>query len=110
MDSEEFKKYVDKNGIVTLKADKSSSAADDIKTLLTALGNTGGAIPFYAIFPADDPNSPITFDGILTNAGVIEKLKQAGPSKSHAGATTAETDVEGDRRTSRKNGSVAVKR
>ena len=69
------------NGIVTLKADK-THASPEVDDMLERLGNTGGALPFYAIFPAGDPNKPILLDGLFTSPKrIIEALRRAGPSR-----------------------------
>jgi hypothetical protein len=53
--------------------------------MLVRLGNTGGALPFYAVFPADNPNKPILLDGLLTSPKrIIDALKKAGPSRGVA--------------------------
>jgi len=45
------------------------------------LGNKSGSIPFYAIFPAQNPNEPILLDGVFSSPKpFIEALKRAGPS------------------------------
>ncbi len=50
--------------------------------MLERLGNTSGALPFYAIFPANNPNKPILLDGVFTRPkGIIDALKKAGPSR-----------------------------
>ncbi len=51
MNTEKTKQFVEANGIVALKADKAKSEKE-INDILRKLGNTSGAIPFYAIFPA----------------------------------------------------------
>jgi hypothetical protein len=43
--------------------------------LLKRLG--GSAIPFYAIFPANDPQRPIVFDGLVTKGQVLKYLDEA---------------------------------
>jgi hypothetical protein len=66
-----------------LRADKTQSAPE-IEDFLRVLGNKSGSIPFYAIFPADDPNRPITMDGVYTSPKpIIDKLKEAGPSRGN---------------------------
>jgi len=76
-----MKKFVEANGIVTLRADK-THAAPEVDDMLERLGNTGGALPYYAIFPAGNPNKPILLDGLLTSPKrIIEALKKAGPSR-----------------------------
>ncbi len=84
MNTADTKKFVEENGIVTIKADKSKSEKE-IDELLYKLGNTSGAIPFYAIFPSGRPNEPIVMDGIITQQKVIDALKRAGPSSPIAG-------------------------
>ena len=58
----ETKRYVEANGIATLKADK-TQPSPEIDDFLRRLGNKAGSIPFYAIFPAGNPNQPILLDG-----------------------------------------------
>lgn len=56
--------------------------------LLEKLGNPSRLIPFYAIFPADNPNQPILLDGLFTSPKpIIAALKKAGPSRGAAGQT-----------------------
>lgn len=65
------------NGIVTLKADMTQPAAESVD-FLRRLGNKSGSIPFYAIFPADDPNRPLTLDGLFTSpAPILDALSKA---------------------------------
>jgi hypothetical protein len=72
---------VEANGIVTLKADK-TYAAPEVDDVLRRLGNKSGSIPFYAIFPGDNPNKPILLDGLLTSPRpIIEAMKRALPTK-----------------------------
>ena len=64
-----------------MKADK-TDPAPEVDDMLELLGNKGGAIPFYAIFPARNPNQPITLDGVFTSPQpILDALKKAGPSK-----------------------------
>ncbi len=77
MNQPETKAFVEAEGIVTLKADKTHTAPE-VDELLRQLGNKGGSIPFYAIFPADNPNKPILMDGLLASpAQIIAKFKAA---------------------------------
>ena len=72
---------VESYGIATLKADK-THPAPEVDELLELLGNKGGSIPFYAIFPAGNPNKPILLDGVFTSPKpIVDALKKAGPSK-----------------------------
>lgn len=92
MNTAETKDFVEKNGIVTIKADRSKATAA-VNELLHQLGNTGGAIPFYAIFPAGNPNEPILMDGLLSKKRVLEALQQAGPSQMAEGSKRSEQNV-----------------
>ena len=60
-----------------MQANKSTSQIDEINRLLVELGNAGKGIPFYAIFPGNG-DAPITFDGLLSAGGVINRFEQAG--------------------------------
>ena len=60
-----------------MQANKSTSQIDEINRLLVELGNAGKGIPFYAIFPGNG-DAPITFDGLLSTEGVINRFEQAG--------------------------------
>lgn len=66
MNTQETKKYVEENGIITLRADK-TRPAPEVDRLLEQLGNKSGSIPFYAVFPAGSPNKPILLDGVFTS-------------------------------------------
>ena len=82
--------FVEAEGIETLKADK-THAAPEVDDLLRQLGNTGGSIPFYAIFPAGNPNKPILLDGLLASPGqIIAKFEQA-IGKANSEGMTSET-------------------
>ncbi len=80
MNTKQTKQFIEQNGIVAVKADK-SRAEKEVDDLLHKLGNQSGAIPFYAIFPAGRPNEPILLDGLLTQKRIIDALQQAGPSQ-----------------------------
>ena len=83
----ETKQFVEQNGIVTIKADK-ANGEEEVDAFLEKLGNSSGAIPFYAIFPASDPTRPILMDGLLTKAKVLDALKRAGPSQISSEASS----------------------
>lgn len=80
MNVADTKKFVEENGIVPIKADK-AHGEKEVDALLVKLGNSSAAIPFYAVFPADDPSTPILMAGTLTKAKVLDALKRAGPSR-----------------------------
>lgn len=95
MNREETKQFVEANGVVTLKADK-TEPAPEVDALMEKLGNKGGAIPFYAVFPSDNPNRPLTLDGVFASPEpILDLLKKAGPSRGHA--QTAELSTGGSR-------------
>jgi len=57
----------------------------EVDDMLERLGNTSGALPFYAIFPADSPNKPILLHGaFISPKPIIDALKKAGPSRGVA--------------------------
>ncbi|HYW81337.1 MAG TPA: cytochrome c biogenesis protein CcdA, partial [Thermoguttaceae bacterium] len=63
------------NSVATMKAD----TTHDVPPLMKILGVD--AVPTLAIFPADDPNSPIIFRGWYSVDELLAALKKAGPSK-----------------------------
>jgi suppressor for copper-sensitivity B len=76
---------VESNGVIALKADKTQSAPQ-VDELLALLGNKGRSIPYYAVFSAREPNTPIVLDGLFTSPQpVLDALKQAGPSREGHG-------------------------
>ncbi|MBI3467188.1 MAG: thioredoxin family protein, partial [Planctomycetes bacterium] len=78
------RRFVEANGIVTLKADK-THPAPEVDDLLQRLGNKAGSIPFYAVFPAGNPNQPILLDGLFASPQpIIDALQKAGPSRNDA--------------------------
>ncbi len=64
------RKLIEDHRVVVLKADK-TRPAPEVDDLLQKLGNQASAIPFYAIFPARDPNHPILLDGVITSPAPI---------------------------------------
>jgi suppressor for copper-sensitivity B len=69
---------VEQYGIVPLRADWTDHG-DEIKDMLALLGYR--SIPVYAIFPADRPNEPILLSDLISKKQILEKLREAGPSK-----------------------------
>jgi len=75
------KQLVEANDVITLKADK-TQPAPEVDELLQRLGNKAGSIPFYAVFPAGNPNTPILLDGMFTSPQpILDALEKAGPSR-----------------------------
>ncbi len=76
-------------GIVGLTADFSDESPE-IEQLMRDLGRAGNALPFYAVFPGDG-QPPLTFDGVLTQGRLLDKLKEAGPSKTISVSQTTQS-------------------
>jgi len=77
----ETRQLLEKNDVVLLKADK-TNPAPEVDEFLQLLGNKNKSIPFYAIFPAENPNQPILLDGVFRSPQpILDALEQAGPSK-----------------------------
>ncbi len=77
-----MKEFFEENEIIAMQANKSTNKIEEINRLLVELGNAGKGIPFYAIFPGNG-DTPITFDGLISTEGVIERYKNAGLDKSN---------------------------
>ena len=89
MNQPETKAFVEAAGIATLQADITHEAPE-AKELLQQLGNKSGAIPFYAIFPAGNPNKPIViYDPIASPAKIIAQFKLAVGAQNEVAAETA---------------------
>jgi thiol:disulfide interchange protein len=80
------KQFVQKNGVVSLLADKSHSSPE-IDQMLDALHSN--TIPVLAIFPAEHPHEPIVLRDLVSQSGVVEALQEAGPSRSGLAAAEA---------------------
>jgi thiol:disulfide interchange protein len=80
LNTSDVKAFVEKNGVVAIRADKTRTSPE-IDKLLVELGNTGRGIPFLAIYPGDG-GAPILFDGPVTKQMVLDALADAGPSSS----------------------------
>ena len=87
MNTERTKALVQRNRVITIKADK-TQRSPEIDQLLIELGNAGKAIPFVAIYPAGG-GDPITLDGFLTQGQLLDALEKAGPSQAQDRPTTA---------------------
>jgi thiol:disulfide interchange protein len=83
------RQIVDKHNVAPLLADW-TDYNDQIKQALLELDSN--SIPVMAIYPADRPDEPIILRDLLSEADVIEALKQAGPSKAAQKETVAERD------------------
>ncbi len=77
----EVARLIRENGVLALRADKTTSAPGVDETL-RRLGNKAASIPFYAIFPGRSSSKPILLDGLLTNPQpIVQAIRQAGPSR-----------------------------
>jgi len=61
LDTDEVLDRFKAKGAVLMRADI-TSANPPAESLLDSLGNTGHAIPFLAVFPADRPDEPRTLE------------------------------------------------
>ena len=89
MNVKKTNEFFKKHNIVALKADKGNDKRiDEMLTLMKELGNSKGAIPFYAIYgPGLD--KPITADAVITSGWVYESLEKAKGSSSKSDTTTS---------------------
>ena len=71
-----------RQGVVAMVADMTEEN-EEANMLLKQLGNQVKAIPFYAIFPANNPNKPILLDSFVTKGQLMDAIKHAGPTKLH---------------------------
>jgi len=88
LNSNRVQKLIEEHNVIVLRADF-TRGDPQIKELLARLGNPAGSLPYYAVFPARDPQRPIVFDGVITASQVVQVLRQAGPSQVQPEAQTA---------------------
>ncbi|HEY9867924.1 MAG TPA: thioredoxin family protein, partial [Candidatus Obscuribacterales bacterium] len=65
--------------VVAFRADWTKQD-ESITRLLNKFGRSG--VPLYVIFPAGKPTEPIVLPEVITQGLVLEKLDQAGPSRT----------------------------
>ena len=68
------KSFVEKHGVVTMKADFTDESPE-IKKWLEKFKAAG--VPLLVIFPPGDSSQPIVFDGIVTKGQVLSRLEEA---------------------------------
>lgn len=87
MNVKKTKEFFKERNIVALKADKGNEdRVDEMLDFMNKLGNTEGAIPFYAIYgPGLD--KPITAAGAITPDWVYESLEKAKGNSDGSAAT-----------------------
>ncbi len=78
LNTQEVRSLVERNGVVTLKADWTHEDPE-----VTAMLNLLGAqqVPVLAIFSAGKPNEPARFVNGYTKTQVLDALEKAGPSR-----------------------------
>ena len=92
MDADVTREFITRNKIVALKADKTRESPE-IDALLVKLGNRAKAIPFYAIYPAGQPDKPILLDGVFGSPDrVLDALRRAVGMTSTAAAPVKPDD------------------
>ena len=79
---------VKQNNVIPLLADW-SSPSEEIEKKLRELDSN--SIPLLAIYPAGPDSEPIILRDVITQAQLIEALKQAGPSSSTPRLTAKST-------------------
>jgi suppressor for copper-sensitivity B len=83
LNTAQTKEFVTANGIVVMEADVTRYPPDET-ALLKKLNGGSRTVPVLAIFPAGRPNEPLVFNEPYTIGQLLEKLKEAGPSKGSA--------------------------
>ena len=68
-----------------LSQDVPDAVKDEVKKLLTELGNHGHTIPFYAFFPNDGRDGIVIGDGPLLQAPLLSRLEDALRPQQAAG-------------------------
>ncbi|MGE0608631.1 MAG: thioredoxin family protein [Pirellulales bacterium] len=90
IDVNDVNQLVAENRVVPLLADWTDGSAE-IQEELNRLNSN--SIPVLAIFPPGRIDNPIILRDIVTKSQVLEALKQAGPSKTAAAASTTRPQV-----------------
>ncbi|HUY90747.1 MAG TPA: protein-disulfide reductase DsbD domain-containing protein [Pirellulales bacterium] len=89
LNTEATREFLAANGVIPMVADMTRNPPDEAE-LLSALAGPSGAVPVLAIFPAGRANEPIVLAaGFYTRGELLERLKQAGPSKGAVGQKNA---------------------
>ncbi|MBI3839215.1 MAG: thioredoxin family protein [Planctomycetia bacterium] len=85
IETNEVKDLIAQNQVVPLLADW-TDGSPEIKKMLESLNSV--SIPFLAIFPADG-RAPLVLRDLISKQDLLEKLKDAGPSKNAPKSLTA---------------------
>ncbi len=81
INTERVKELIDENGVVPLLADytdRSPTIKDELESL------DSRSIPLLAIYPPGPDAKPIVLRDLVSEADVVDALKQAGPSRDDA--------------------------
>ena len=78
LETKETRELVDRYGIIPLLADYSDSSPE-IKRWIKQFGGAG--VPLTVIIPADAPDRPIAIHAVYSKETLLEKLREAGPSR-----------------------------
>lgn len=81
LNTPEVSRVVQRNNVVTLKADFTDTPPE-IKDMLALLHSR--TIPVTAVFPAARPNQPLVLRDLISKRQVLEALDAAGPSQPSA--------------------------
>jgi thiol:disulfide interchange protein len=88
IETPKVKELLEKNGVVPMLADWTEHSPE-IKAKLQELNSA--SIPFLAIYPAGRPEEVIRLQDVISESQLLEALQKAGPSKTAAAASVAET-------------------
>ena len=75
MNTKQNKELFENYEVVALKADK-GKIPDEVKDILTELGNPKELIPFYAIY-GPGISKPITLEALITHGQVADAIEKA---------------------------------
>lgn len=94
MNVKQTKEFFEEHNVVALRAYKGDEdRVDEMISVMQELGNTEGAIPFYAIYgPGLD--TPITADALITSGWVYESLEKAKGNSDSSPATASAESVQ----------------
>lgn len=92
LNRENVRSVVERNQVVTLKADW-TDRGPAIKQALAELNSR--SIPLLAIYPSDPSQQVIVLPDLLTQSEVVDALQQAGPSRSVSTPARAMATIDG---------------
>ena len=90
MNVKKMKQFVEANGIVMMKADK-TTPSPEIDKLLLILNNPTKQLPYYVIFAPGRANKVDPFGGpIYSPMEIIRRLEEAGATSSKVVTSASE--------------------